>query len=308
MLLVHCCRIRVIVSIDPSWKVPFHSVHRCTSTSTTSRPTVATAQQSIRSSTCSSLLFLDLNPRSSTKVPSIGPVHQITRQHSTPTLSFAAQSFPQNENLNALMRLFHPLPLTPTHRATPESSSPSTSTSDAHSQSPTSKPSPQSPTRPQSPHRMIHLQLPPPKAPPSLLVDKTGRIPETPLPMPEPSILTCPTCYTRQAHFLEAEQQSTAVCQSCLTYFKRVEKRCERNSAEITSFPSLLEESEELERNGQGNAVGESGLATSAGRTMYSSIRRAFGVLRGGEGRRMGRSSSASSTESRCSSIRTFMD
>ncbi|KAF2681757.1 hypothetical protein K458DRAFT_456831 [Lentithecium fluviatile CBS 122367] len=186
-------------------------------------------------------------------------------------------------------------------------------------------PSATTPSHPQippqkSPHLHLHLPL---KAPPTAHIDLCPTIPPTPQAMPTVVHLTCPTCHTTQSLFLEAQGQTTVICQACLSKFKSREGRKEKRREGLTSFPRLLWRESggggeaawlrcgKEERVREGEEGEGDGLVVSTGKVVVGGIGRFFGVLRGGSGRRASASGSTSPSDgssyngSPCSSGRT---
>lgn len=174
------------------------------------------------------------------------------------------------------MRLFPPLPTWPTQ-----------------TQSPPSNPQPRLPQP-----RSLHL-TPPPKTSAGTHLVLQSQLPQTPPPMPSRPALTCPTCAepTTQPLFNTDGTRRVVVCQHCLTTFQRVE-RDERKSADLTSFPSLLEEVWGREVDA---GQGESGVYAGLGRVL------GFGAVFGRRGRKRSASASSGSSSGQ-GSVRTELE
>ncbi|KAF2646310.1 hypothetical protein P280DRAFT_475218 [Massarina eburnea CBS 473.64] len=199
-------------------------------------------------------------------------------RHNTRSRNRQPHPHPHATGLNTLN---HPSPLTFAETSPPVRSRrarPTTATT-SHRRARSLAPTSQNPA--------LHLTLPPRKAISTQAIDPRSNIPETPRPMPTrkaPTVLTCPSCHMSQFHELSAQGQTTAICQVCLKWFRKNEKREERDDAVLTSFPSLLRADSEEEEEQDGEGTG--------GKSIYE---RMVCALRGGDGSWSRQTSSSSS-------------
>ncbi|KAF1958058.1 hypothetical protein CC80DRAFT_547107 [Byssothecium circinans] len=204
------------------------------------------------------------------------------RQPHTGTPKAAAHHQPSHIKL--------PPKLPPQRSSTTPQVQPSTTTNPTH---PNRRAHSQAPPSSRTSNPNPNLTLPPAKAQPTLCLDLQPEIPATPEPMRAPTVLTCPACHTPQFQRLAprrtpreggADGQTTAICQACLTRFRKCEKREKRNTRSLTSFPSLLAEDSSEGSVDVDAGVDEAGTGQGKGLGGKSMYERVVGVFRGGGG------------------------